>query len=492
MNFFYSTLSRRIFFCLMAFIFCATFSIWRTWMNEQNSQNLIDNGALVTRILLLPVLLVFILFSFLTACASKNIFSPSSNSQIHDTAIPPKNFSAQVVGVQWLNPLQRRDYSTEWQLLWTLGLAAPNINDDKVVENPKKYSTLQAIGSVAIGNEGEETFEGYHKKYVNKLTVLFHDIYFSSSTYFYNAHSLKDRRTWRELAGIHIEYALPSGRIDPIRAENYTRDRITNIFHIGNQNIPNAWSRDTQPDVRVTAGTANVGFSSLSAALDYLQTHPNETVWAMNWDAPSRPKDKQINENMVLLVLAGPNYKTEREPLAWIGYPASHNVADFEKKSDLPPRVAQAWKATLDKAVQNAGKEAIDIGYVIHDANNTHADSSERIGNLAHVTSKEIVEFDFVKQSFNTSALLGEMGAGSALTNVALGIAYANHIGKNVLVAGTTDLEKPTAVVIVPPAKVRPIDHDKPWFRARGENNAYLMWWGLRHDAGPGMQGYSK
>jgi hypothetical protein len=33
------------------------------------------------------------------------------------------------------------------------------------------------------------------------------------------------------------------------------------------------------------------------------------------------------------------------------------------------------------------------------------------------------------------------MGAGTALTNVALGIAYANHIGKTVLVAGTTELD---------------------------------------------------
>ncbi|ONR84611.1 virulence factor, partial [Burkholderia cenocepacia] len=28
-------------------------------------------------------------------------------------------FVAQVVGLEWLNPLQRRDYPTEWQLLWT-------------------------------------------------------------------------------------------------------------------------------------------------------------------------------------------------------------------------------------------------------------------------------------------------------------------------------------------------------------------------------------
>ncbi|QCP14911.1 hypothetical protein FCL38_25580 [Pseudoduganella umbonata] len=391
-----------------------------------------------------------------------------------------------------MNPLQRRDYPTEWHLLWALKISKPNTNDDLVQINPGKYSTIQSVSSIASDIEGNESFAGYHAKYVSELIYPMRDKYFSSSTYFYNAHSLIDKKTWRELGGIHIEYALPAGKISPEKAENALRDCMINAFDIGNMNFPKAWSVSTPPDIQVTLGNINVGFTSLMSALDYLQSNRSKTVWVMNWDAPSRPKDKQINENMVLLVLAGPNYKTEREALAWIGYPSTHNAADFEKKSNLPPRVAQAWKATLDKAVANAGKEAIDIGYVIHDANNTHPDSSDRIGNLAHIMSKEIVEFDFMKQSFNTSALLGEMGAGTALTNVALGIAYANHIGKNVLVAGTTELDKPTAVVVVAPAKVRPIDHDKPWFRARGENNAYLMWWGLRHDAEPGMQGYSK
>jgi hypothetical protein len=84
------------------------------------------------------------------------------------------------------------------------------------------------------------------------------------------------------------------------------------------------------------------------------------------------------------------------------------------------------------------------------------------------------------------------MGAGTALTNVALGIAYANHLGKNVLVAGTTDAAHPTAVMVLPPAKVRPIDHDAPWFRARSERYAYLMWWGMRDDAEVPTQGFSR
>ncbi|MBB3224679.1 hypothetical protein [Pseudoduganella umbonata] len=459
-----------------------------------NPLDTLTNGEMMKRFLVMPALAAIAMLVLLTACANSMTSTTVVQPMVsHSTPEITKPYMAQVVGVQWLNPLQRRDYSTEWQLLWTLGLAKSNINDDIVRTDPKGFSSLQVVGSIVSGVNGKETFKGFHHKYIEALITPFHQSYFSYPTYFYNTHSLKDNKTWRELAGIHIEYAIPPTKLDPSEVEKFTQEALIEVFAIGNTYFPTAWTRATPPEVRVTTGGPNAGFTSLSAALDYLQAHSDETVWAMNWDAPSfPPKDDQLNENMVLLVLAGPNYKTEREPLAWVGYPATHNVADFEKKSDLPPRVVQAWKATLDKAVANAGKEAIDIGYVIHDANNTHPDSSDRIGNLAHITSKEIVEFDFMKQSFNTSALLGEMGAGTALTNVALGIAYANHVGKNVLVAGTTELDKPTAVVVVPPAKVRPIDHDKPWFRARGENNAYLMWWGLRHDAEPGMQGYSK
>lgn len=397
----------------------------------------------------------------------------------------------QVVGVQWLNPLQRRDYPTEWQLLWTLGLAAPNKNDDMVRTKPQKYSKLQSIGGLAAGNDGRETFKGFHKKYVSDLINLSHDIYFSSSRYFYNAHSLKDKGTWRELAGIHVEYALPADRLDPVAAANYLRETITDCFDIGNINFPTAWTRSTPPDVRVTMGGPNAGFTSLAAAMDYLQAHPAETVWAMNWDSPSfPPKEDQLNENIVLLVLAGPTYKTGRDPLAWIGRPVDNETVKFKAK-ERNPAVVVAWQATLESAAANAGKTVPDIGYVIHDANIRHPDSNDRMRHLAHVLVLDVPLFDYTKQTFNTPGVLGEMGAGTALTNVALGIAYANHFGKNVLVAGTTDPAHATAVLITPPATVRPIVADKPWFRARGENHAYLMWWGIRHDETFRMQGYS-
>ncbi|MGK5078325.1 hypothetical protein [Janthinobacterium sp. HLX7-2] len=441
----------------------------------------------------LYALLVFLALIFLTACARLRSSSATPENAIAaplDTVKRP--YMAQVVAVQWLNPLQRRDYPTQWQLLWTLGLVQPNFGDDMVKENPGKYSRLQAVSPVAGGNEGEETFRGYHRKYIRKVMNLLRSPYFSDPEYFYNVHSAKDRSRWRELAGIHVEYAIPEGKLDLADATNFVREYIGDTFDIGNPNFPTLWTRSTPPDVHLTMGGPNAGFTSLKAALDYLQNHPKETVWVMNWDAPSRPKDRQINENLVLLVLAGPEYKTERAPLAWLGYPSSKSVTEFEAKKGEPPRLVQAWTAAIEDAAGKAGKLDTEIGYVIHDAGNTHPDTSDRIGALAQTLTMQVPEFDFLKQSFNMPALLGETGAGTALTNVALGIAYAHHFGKPVLVAGTSDLAAPVALVVAPPAVVRPIKFDQPWFRARGGNHAYLPWWGLRHDAREYYQGFSQ
>ena len=401
-------------------------------------------------------------------------------------------FIAQVVGLQWLNPLQRKDYPTQWQLLWTLGLVKANPRDEMVKDKPEKYSRLQSIGSIAAGNDGSESFDGYHEKYVSRLISLFHGFYYSDPEYFYNVHFADDKSRWRELAGIHIEYALPEGKLDPVETMEFVRKRVARTFSIGNIHAPTLWTRATPPDVHLTMGGPNAGFTSLSAALDYLQAHPKETVWVMNWDAPSRPKDRQINENLVLLILAGPDFKTERAPLAWLGYPSTKSIADFELKKGEPPRLVQAWTAAIEDAAGKAGRIDTDIGYVIHDAGNTNKDSSDRIGALAQTLTLQLPEFDFLKQSFNLTAVLGETGAGTALTNVALGIAYAHHFGKPVLVAGTSDLTSPVALVVAPPAVVRPIQYDKPWFRARGGNHAYLPWWGLRHDAPEYLQGFSQ
>lgn len=487
-----ATPGRRIGWALMVFALALAAIVLFTRPVDAGAQQLPTTGEIMARLLGIPALAAIGTMLLLSACVSAPLARQAAEATHVIVTQSARPFVAQVVGVQWLNPLQRRDYPTEWQLLWTLGLVKPNKNDDMVRAKPQKYSTLQYVGSIAYGNDGKETFKGYHQKYIRELTTHFHDIYFSSSRYFYNAHALQDRSTRRELAGIHVEYALPEGRLDPEQAAAFVRDNIMQCFSIGNTSFPDAWTHNTPPDVRVTKGGANAGFTSLKAALDYLQVHPDKTVWVMNWDAPGYPpSDEKLNENMVLLVLAGPNYQTEREALAWIGYPAGRLPIEFDAQKGLPSRAVQAWQATVIDAAAQAGKLETDIGYIIHDAHLQHTDSSERIARLAQTLTMEVPEFDYNKQTFNTPAPLGEMGAGTALTNVALGIAYANHMGKHVLVAGTTDLDRTSAVLVSPPEQARPIESDKPWFRARGGNHAYLMWWGIRHDEKLRMQGFS-
>ena len=442
---------------------------------------------------MLPALLAFAISLLLTAGAQERARAVTVRWAAPAGAAAPaaaKSFVAQVVGLEWLNPLQRRDYPTEWQILWTMGLVKPNRNDDMVRTDPKSFTTLQSVAGIANGVRGQETFKGFHHKYIDRIFTIFGERYVMNRKYFYTVAS-QDKREWRELAGIHLEYAIPTDRLDPGEAREYVRNEITSEFNIGNVWSKDLWSKDIPPDVHVTPGGPNAGFTSLNAALDYLQVNPTKSVWVMNWDAPSfPPNDSQINENLALLILAGPDMKTERAPLAWIGRAATGNVHDYEAKAGTT-RAVEVWKATIAAAAQNANVPVTDLNYVIHDAGKGSDVASSRIGTLGRILTETLPGFDFQKQTFNTPGLLGDMGAGTALTDVVLAIGRANHLGEKVLVAGTTDAEHPVAVVVTPPQQVVPIDHNADWFRARGENNAYLPWWGRRYDEKYPQQGWS-
>uniref|UniRef100_UPI002AC33DE8 virulence factor n=1 Tax=Paraburkholderia bannensis TaxID=765414 RepID=UPI002AC33DE8 len=363
------TWPRRIALAIVVMSFAAAFMLVCMLHEDRAMPGTLTMGEVMKRLVMLPSLLALAVFVFTAALASPvaNAAAPRESvaaTASGDTGAP---LVAQVVGLEWLNPLQRRDYPTEWQVMWAQGLVKPNRNDDMVRTDSSGFSTLKSVAGIADGNGGSETFSGFYEKYVDKLLILFGDRYAMNGKYFYTVQP-KDKKLWRELAGIHVEFAIPAGRLDSAAAQSYLRDRMKLYFEIGSKSSPDLWSKDTPPDVHVTSGGPNAGFTSLNKALDYLQANPDKSVWVMNWDAPSfPPKDGQINENMVLLILAGPDMKTERAPLAWIGKAATGNVQDFEAKAGTT-RAVESWKATIEAAAHNANVPATKISYVIHDA----------------------------------------------------------------------------------------------------------------------------
>ncbi|UXU89985.1 virulence factor [Burkholderia sp. S-53] len=487
-----ATWPRRIAIAVMVWVIAIPLMATLMAHVEQPDPAHLEIGDWMKRFVVVPGLLALTMFLFTTAITRTAHAVPPptpATSVVTHTEELAEPFVAQVVGLIWLNPLQRKDYPTEWQTLWVQGLTAPNKNDDMVRTDPESFATLKSIGALVYGNRGKETFRGFYRKYMYDFPLLLRSRYATNPKYFYTV-SPDDRNDWRELAGIRVELAIPD-RLDAVDSQNYLRDSIRKTFSIGNPNFPKVWSRNTPPDVQVTQGGANTGFASLNKALDYLQANPDKSVWVMNWDAPSfPPTDAQINENLVVLFLAGPTFNTEREPLAWIGKAVTGDTDEFSKKVGTT-RTVQAWKATIDQAAHNAGIAVPDIKYIVHDAGAGSDAASARLVGLSQTLTEVLPEYDHQKQTFNTAALLGDMGTGSALTDVALAIGRINHYGGNALVAGTTDPEHPVAVIVMPPSKLTPIDPNKDWFRARGGNNAYLPWWGRRHDTNYGMQGYS-
>ena len=143
----------------------------------------------------------------------------------------------------------------------------------------------------------------------------------------------------------------------------------------------------------------------------------------MNWDAPDFPNDKSIAENCTLLILAGPRLDTQRRPLAWIAEPAVRSVADAEPAEGRSRAAQVSWqrRAAGGGGAGEGGARAHRPGDPRRRQRRCFA--GERIGHC-RAMSETAPELDFLKDGFNTAKLLGDRGAGSAVTNLALAVAW--------------------------------------------------------------------
>lgn len=213
----------------------------------------------------------------------------------------------------------------------------------------------------------------------------------------------------------------------------------------------------------VASGPSVDGFVTVEAALAHLCAYPDQQVWAMNWRAATVPTEPP-EENLVRLILAGPDYQSARKPLALL---YRGGLADMAKPEDAVP----AWGATMDLTTSYSRSTAADIDFLIHDAN--HGSDAEP---LTQALAQAQPGFDVKRQSLNTPSLPGESGAGTILLGIALATACVQQGRQNVLVAGTRD-PKRTIALLVTPAATDPQDQLAPPEQSSAPL-ASSVWWG--------------
>jgi hypothetical protein len=108
-----STIPRRLGWSALVYILTVGAAIWLKWISIADSPRMLTDGEIMTMFLTMPTFAAIAAFSFLTAaCVGRPVPAVAETRAAPVAAEPAKPFTAQVVGLQWLNPLQRRDYST--------------------------------------------------------------------------------------------------------------------------------------------------------------------------------------------------------------------------------------------------------------------------------------------------------------------------------------------------------------------------------------------
>ena len=413
-----------------------------------------------------------------------------------------KNFTVQLIGARLITPYIRRGLPLEAQL--------PALLSYQQNKKPKAYYAP----ATATNNDSDgytTSYDAFTRTYLKNAIYPFNFSFWSArrESFFYNG--LK----WSEVKGDGTNDQTPEStnqiavfctlakELAPAEGYRFLDQKglmtwsykdsprvddkaVLTEFEKTHASIK--WQMDNAVGIKATDpkstvhyrfGSASAGFSSLTQAFDYLESHPKEVVWVLAADARSfAPKiiHEQPNEASVLLLLAHQDFDTGRDPLALLSRPVKEDVSKDDRRSAL-----ERLKAVTSESLTRAKVEGQDLGRIVHDASN-----SKQLGMAAQV-STEIVgsgHLDWFKQQMNLSAWLGDLGAATTSYQVLMGAyaAFANN--KPSIVLDINEAGEQWAMTISPPPNHQP-PATRSYWGAMGDGAYSLPWWGKRRDGKP-------
>uniref|UniRef100_UPI0026013B6E hypothetical protein n=1 Tax=Iodobacter sp. TaxID=1915058 RepID=UPI0026013B6E len=332
------------------FILLLGINAWQ--LNGDPSIQGLSQGAYLMQVIKIPALLTLLgagMLSIAVWSGKAEAAEQLKQEQLAEQAVLQKaqaqtsaqetslHFKVQLIGARLITPYIRRGLPLEAQLPALLGY-----------QQNKKPKAYYAPATAKKSSSGGYTtsYDDFVSTYLDKMIEAFNFSFWSarSESFFYNGLKYTKNPGTGRVAGTINQIAVfctlaqefqPAANYQFLNQEGLMTWSYKDSPRVDNKAVLTAFEKthasiksamdfavgiaknDPKSTVHYRFGSSSAGFSSLTQAFDYLESHPKEVVWVLAADARSfAPKiiDEQPNEASVLLLLAHQDFDTGRDP----------------------------------------------------------------------------------------------------------------------------------------------------------------------------------
>lgn len=381
-----------------------------------------------------------------------------------------------LIAVQWAGTLVSMDYPTHWNLLWQLGWAKKNADDENLADAPgERYAPVVGADMAPL--------QGLQKVFENTVPQWLRGLDAPGLQSTGEAASSRTQKLMCCLPGAWVDESAPTPQswALALQAPRLPALALKRFVDHAWLEAAKGWSNGPV-DSFIDFGGSGTGFTALARAAHYLNAMPNEVLWLAAWSAPKPGEVRDAGQHWVLMALAQPGWAARRglAPLARLAMPTRVMIT---ADAGAEPNDGALGRAAGDALKQTLAQIALRpraIARIFHDAGVQNERDRVPLSALLQGTHLAGIELTDPQRLSGLGDWPGDSrGPAAALLNLALASAHVHHTGRAVLCAGVTDPAAAYSVALGPPqapdTPPTPLP-TAPWPRADGLDKIYVPW----------------
>jgi hypothetical protein len=391
---------------------------------------------------------------------------------------PPNRRTAavDVLAIQWAGTLVSMDYPTHWNLLWHLGWAKKNADDENAKDAPGERYAPVVGADIAPMQSLQTVFQKTAPQWLDAL----------QAAGLPSAASDGDTGRMQKLmcclpgAWVDETTRTPESWAQALEAPRMPATALKRF--VDHALLEAAAGRLAAPvDSFIESGGSGSGFVALARAGHYLNTMPDDLLWLAAWSAPRPDEVRDAGQHWVMMALAHPSWAAHRalSPLARITMPTR---AVLPADSDASPPDSAGLDGAAAEAIQQTltqfGLRPRAVTRVFHDAGVQQSRDRSQLSALLQGTHRAGIEVTDHRRLSGLGDWPGDQrGPAAGLLNLALASAHTHHTGGAALALGLTDQRAVVGAAVGPaqPPDTTP-EPVMPWARAESLGQTYLPW----------------